>query len=80
MAGGSGRGHEHRVPPVPPSRRHVWVRGPREAPGPHPGVLLGWEQRDGQWFALVSYYLEGDGVLAQQWLAAELVTRVGQVP
>jgi len=28
----------------------------------------------------VSYYLEGDGVLAQQWLAAELVTRVGQVP
>lgn len=25
MAGGSGRGHEHPIPPVPPSRRHCWV-------------------------------------------------------
>lgn len=56
----------------------MWVRGPRDAPGPHPGILLGWEQRDGQWFGLVSYYLEGDGVLAQQWLTAELLSRVGQ--
>jgi len=56
---------------------HYWVRGTREAPGPHPGILLAWEQPDGQWFALVSYYLEADGVLAQKWLAAELLTRVG---
>ena len=62
---------------MPASRRHTWVTGPREAPGPHPGIVLGWEQRDGRWFALVSYYLEADGVLAQQWLAAEVVTRIG---
>lgn len=47
-------------------------------------MLLAWEKLDGAWFALVSYclegdnHLEGDGVLAQQWLAADLVTRVGQ--
>ncbi|NUO59016.1 MAG: hypothetical protein HOV78_20335 [Hamadaea sp.] len=40
--------------------------------------MLAWEQRDGRWFALVSYYLEADGVLAQQWLAAELLTPVGE--
>lgn len=59
---------------MPPSRRHCWVSGPREAPGPHPGIVLAWEQRGEAWFALVSYYLEDDGVLAQQWLAADLLT------
>ena len=36
--------------------------------------MLTWEQRDGQWFAPVSYCLEADGVLDQQWLAAELLS------
>ena len=77
MAGGSGRGDQHPIPPVPASRRHFWVAGTHDATGPYPGVLLAWKQRNGEWFALVSYYLEGDGVLAQQWLAAELLTPVG---
>src|SRR3954468_22285560 len=77
MAGGSGRGHEHPIPPVPPSRRHCWVRGTRDAPGPHPGIVTAWEQREGQWFGLVTYYLEPDRVLAQQWLQAELLSPVG---
>jgi hypothetical protein len=78
MAGGASRRLQpHPIPPTPPSRRHCWVDGTREAPGPHPGIVIAWEQRDGAWFALVSYYLETDGVLAQQWLAAELLTPVG---
>ncbi len=77
MAGGSGRGHEHPIPPVPPSRRHCWVRGGQDAPGPHPGIVLEWQQRDGAWFALVAYVIEADRVLVQQWLSAELLSRIG---
>ena len=77
MAGGSGRGHDHPVPPVPPARQHCWVRGTPDAPGPHPGLVTAWERRDGGWFGHVTYWLEADGVLVQQWLAAELLTRVG---
>jgi hypothetical protein len=76
MGGGSGRGHEHPVPSPPPSRRHCWVRGGTGAPGPHPGIVVEWRQRDGAWFALVAYLIEADGVLVQQWLAAELLTKV----
>lgn len=77
MAGGSGRGHEHPLPPVPSHRRHVWIAGTPDARGPHPGLLLAWEKREAAWFALVSYYLEDDGVLVQQWLPATLLTPVG---
>ncbi|MER7070677.1 hypothetical protein [Terrabacter sp. NPDC000476] len=39
--------------------------------------MLAWDKRGGAWYALVSYYLESEGVLAQQWLAADLLTKVG---
>lgn len=77
MAGGSGRGHIHPIPAVPPSRRHCWVHGGPGAPGPHPGIVVEWQQRDGAWFALVAYLIEADRVLVQQWLSAELLTRIG---
>jgi hypothetical protein len=77
MAGGSGRGHEHPIPPTPPSRRHCWVLGGPDAPGPHPGIVVEWQQRHGAWFALVAYLIEADHVLVQQWLSAEMLTRIG---
>ena len=40
-------------------------------------MVLEWQQRDGAWFALVAYIIEADRVLVQQWLSAELLTRVG---
>jgi hypothetical protein len=77
MAGGSGRGHKHPIPLPPPARRHCWVNGTTDAPGPHPGLVLAWEKRDDGWWALVAYFIEGDGVLVQQWLRGELLTPVG---
>ena len=40
-------------------------------------VLTRGQQRDGAWFALVAYVIETDRVLVQQWLSAELLTKVG---
>lgn len=77
MAGGSGRGVEHPIPAMPAPRRHCWVTGTTDAPGPHPGIVLEWQQRDGQWFALVSYWIEGDRALVQQWLSSELLRPIG---
>ena len=77
MAGGSGRGHEHLVPVPPPSRRHCWVTGTRDSPGPHSSLVLAWDKRDGRRFAQVIYYVEADGVVVQQWLPADLLTGVG---
>jgi len=76
VAGGSGRGHDHPIPPVPAARRHCWVRGPEG--GLHPGLVVAWEQREAGWFAQVVYLVEDDGVLVQQWLAAEMLTPVGR--
>ena len=58
-------------------RRHCWVRGSPSAPGPHPGLVIEWQQRDGVWFALVAYIIEADRVLVEQWLSAELLTGIG---
>ena len=77
MAGGSGRGVEHAIPAPPPARQHCWVAGSEDAPGPHPGLLLAWEQRDGEWFGHVVYWIEAHKVLVQQWLPANLLTPVG---
>lgn len=77
MAGGSGRGHEHPIPPVPSSRRHCWVRGAQGAPGPHAGLVHEWIRRGDEWWALVTYVIEQDGVSVQQWLPADVLTPVG---
>ncbi|WP_404387060.1 hypothetical protein [Humibacillus xanthopallidus] len=77
MAGGSGRGIEHPIPPTPASRRHCWVEGLTGARGPHPGVVIAWQLRDDGWWALVSYLVEADEALVQQWLRGELLRPVG---
>jgi hypothetical protein len=51
---------EHRVPDPPRvARRHCWVTGSDDAPGPHAGIVLGWERRGERWFAQVAYVIEG---------------------
>lgn len=64
--------------PVAPkaTRRHCWVQGPPEAPGPHHGLVLEWRQAGPAWRALVIYVVEGeDGEVTtvQQWVARSLV-------
>lgn len=64
--------------PVAPkaTRRHCWVQGPLEAPGPHHGLVLEWGQAGPPWRALVIYVVEGaDGEVTtvQQWVAWSLV-------
>jgi hypothetical protein len=77
MAGGMGRGNQHPIPVPPPARRHCWVSGPASAPGPHPGLIIEWARRDDGWWGLVTYVIEEDGALVQQWLPARLLTAVG---
>ncbi len=74
MAGGSGRGVEHPLPPTPPARRHCWVTGPDGAP--HAGVIVAWDKHDGAWWAQVAYVVESDDALVTQWLAAALLRPV----
>jgi hypothetical protein len=65
--------------PPAPRQRHCWVKGPAEALGPHPGLLLEWRLVGaGEWRALVAYaVVDGDQVtLVQQWVPAELVRPV----
>lgn len=50
------------------SRRHCWVIGPQDDPGPHPALLTAWERRGSQWFGWAIWYSEPDGVVVQQWL------------
>ena len=75
MAGGSGRGVEHPIPPTPAARRHCWVTGPDD--GLHAGLVIAWDKREGLWWAQVAYVVEADGVLVTQWLSAELLRPVG---
>ena len=56
------------------ARRHRWVTGPDDAPGPHGGIVLGWERRGERWFAQVAYVIEGDEALIVQWLPGDLLT------
>ena len=80
MAGGMGRYNESLVgslhrssdgdTALKASRRHCWVVGPREDPGPHPALLTAWERRGSQWFGWAIWYSEAAGVVVQQWLPA----------
>lgn len=77
MAAGSGRGRAP-IPPVPHSQSQALL-GPRRLrrARPAPGIVVEWQQRDGAWFALVAYVIEDEQVLVQQWLPADLLTRIG---
>jgi len=87
MSGGMGTG-PHQVPlaqratvignqPVGKQlpRRHVWVTGPDNT-GPHPGLVLQWERRGQDWWALCVWVVIDAGVTVQQWLPARLIRPV----
>jgi hypothetical protein len=50
-------------------RRHCWVTGPGEDPGPWPGLILDWQHTEAGWRAWV-VYLVGDAheVVVQGWV------------
>lgn len=56
-------------------RRHCWVIGPPEDPGPWPGLILEWHRGDGGWRARVVYLTEVGGAetAVQTWLEASLL-------
>lgn len=64
-------------PATAPGKRHCWVSGPAESPGPWPGLILEWQrnQEAGAWRARMTWVVdEGpEPVLVQQWLPSGLV-------
>jgi len=56
-------------------RRHCWVIGPAEDPGPWPGLVLEWHRADAGWRARVVYLTDADGAqtVVQTWLDARLL-------
>jgi hypothetical protein len=75
MAGPKGQRVEHRVPDPPPAaRRHCWVNGSDDAPGPHAGLVIGWQRTERGWMAQVAYVIEDDAAMVVQWLPADLLT------
>ncbi|MDC5696832.1 hypothetical protein OO014_06140 [Intrasporangium calvum] len=88
MAGGMGRGRgvplrdrpvvtPGLAPPPRASRRHCWVEGPADHPGPWPGVIVEWrrDQPAGDWTALVVYVVsEGStSTTVHTWLSARFL-------
>jgi hypothetical protein len=57
-------------------RRHCWVTGPDEDPGPWPGLVLHWQHSPTGWQAWVVYLVgEGEGELVVQgWIGRERLT------
>ena len=57
-----------------PSRRHAWLLGPPEDPGPHPALLVSqWLRHggaDGGWQVQVVWYSEDSDAVVQQWVDA----------
>lgn len=50
--------------------RHVWVHVaflPRECPG----LVLDWQQREGAWRALVTYWREDESRAVTEWVPQE---------
>lgn len=57
-------------------RRHCWVDGPPEDPGPHPGLIQAWRHSPQGWSALVVYVLDEaaqDVTTVQTWVPAEVL-------
>jgi hypothetical protein len=58
-----------------PHRRHCWVAGPDQDPGPWPGLVLDWRRSDDGWSAWVVYLVgEGEPVAVQGWVERERLT------
>lgn len=60
-----------------PPRRHCWVTGPADAPGPHPGLVISWERRGEEWWAYVVWTVAADRTVVQQWLPSHLIRPAG---
>ena len=57
-------------------RRHCWVDGPTDSPGPWPGLVVEWRKDGEGWMARAVYVVdEGQGspVLVEQWLTRDKV-------
>lgn len=55
-------------------RRHCWVTGPDESPGPWPGLVVEWRRQGGDWIARTIYVVseqEPPPVVVEQWLRLE---------
>ena len=56
---------------VASSRRHCWVTGPDDDPGPFPGLVLDWRRHeDGTWQAWVVYLVDDLQGAVQAWVPA----------
>ena len=86
MAGGMRPGRGMLWPNAPASaaserggspRRHCWVTGPEEDPGPWPGLILDWQRADTGWRAWVVYLIGPSGdVVVQGWVVGEKLAPV----
>lgn len=83
--GGVGQSQRDRRWPRPGITRHVWAQHPDHHTAPAPGLVLGWERRDGRWRAEVVMVLEdrrsnaGPFVL-QRWMRVEDLRPVPSEP
>lgn len=69
-----GRDVHHPVPhPPPAARRHCWVAGSDDAPGPHARLVIGWERREDGWYAQVAYVIEDEAAVVVHWLPQKLL-------
>ena len=55
-------------------RRHCWVTGPEDDPGPFPGLVLNWQRQDGgTWQAWVIYLVGDVQTAVQAWVPEALL-------
>ncbi len=59
-------------------RRHCWVAGPAEEPGPWPGLVLDWQRGDGGWRAWVVYLVGAQEQVVQAWVERSRLTPAGE--
>lgn len=54
-------------------RRHCWVAGPDDSPGPWPGLVVEWRRDRGAWVARTIYLVTDrqQPVVVEQWLSAD---------
>ncbi|GAB3589318.1 hypothetical protein GCM10027446_01340 [Angustibacter peucedani] len=57
-------------------RRHCWVDGPADSPGPWPGLVVEWRKEGEVWVARTVYVVterKAPPVLVEQWLSSDRV-------
>lgn len=47
-------------------RRHCWVMGEGLR---HPGLVLAWQKRGDEWWALATYFVEAEGQAVTRWVS-----------